>query len=156
MTKHSLIQLLFPYPARGFSGQRWLNVLLRSLHLVGIVGISGGFLFDQKPDAWGLYWHLTLASGIALMALYLGGSVCWLFELKGLIIVVKTLLLGIALLVPSMRAELFLFVVILSGLIAHAPAAFRGYRWMPLPVTASCRPDAAGVSAPPHHHRTRT
>ena len=152
--KHTIIQLLFPYPARGFRGQRWLNVLLRSLHLVGIVGISGGFLFDEKPDAWGHYWHLTLASGVALMALYLWGSVCWLFELKGLVIVLKTLLLGIALLIPSIRAELFLFVVILSGVIAHAPGAFRGYRWIPLPTTASCRADAARTSAPAKRRRT--
>ena len=145
--KHSIIQLLFPHPARGFRGQRWLNVLLRSLHLVGIVGISGGFLFDQNAGAWELYWHLTLTSGVALMVLYLWGSACWLFELKGLVIVLKTLLLGIALLIPSIRAELFLFVVILSGVIAHAPGAFRGYRWLPLPITASCGPDAARGSA---------
>jgi hypothetical protein len=152
--KHTIIQLLFPYPARGFRGQRWLNVLLRSLHLVGIAGISGGFLFDEKPDTWGHYWHLALASGVALMALYLWGSVCWLFELKGLVIVLKTLLLGIALLIPSIRAELFLFVVILSGVIAHAPGTFRGYRWIPLPATVSCRPDAARTSAPPKQRRT--
>jgi hypothetical protein len=155
MMKHSLIQLLFPHPARGFRGQRWVNVALRSLHLVGIVGIGGGFLFDHKPDAWELYWHLSLASGIALMGLYLWGSVGWLFELKGLVIVVKTLLLGIALLVPSIRAEVFLFVVILSGVIAHAPGAFRGYRWVPLPGVAQVRPADADAGAVRTHRRRR-
>lgn len=137
----ALNRLLFPHPPRGFPGQRWLNVALRSLHLVGIAGIGGGFLFVQAPETWEVYWHLTVTSGVALTALYLWGSVGWLFELKGLTIVVKTLLLGVALLVPSLRAELFLLLIVLSAVIAHAPGAVRGYRWVRLPFAAAPAPD---------------
>jgi hypothetical protein len=146
----SLQRRLFPDPPRGFRGQRWLNVSLRSLHLVGIAGIGGGFLFDQAPETWAAYWHLTVISGVALTALYLWGSVGWLFELKGLSIVVKTLLLGVALLVPSLRAELFLLLIVLSALIAHAPGAVRGYRWLRLPFAAVPAPD----NPPPDRRRT--
>jgi hypothetical protein len=134
--RSALAQLLFPEPARRFRGERWVNVALRSLHLVGVAGIGGGFLFDQPPAAWETYWHLTVGSGVALSALYLWGTAAWLFELKGLSIVIKTLLLAVALWLPALRAELFVVVVILSGLIAHAPAWVRGYRWFgpPAPV----------------------
>ncbi|MCB1819556.1 MAG: hypothetical protein KDI77_16675, partial [Gammaproteobacteria bacterium] len=60
----SLAQILFPEPTRYFPGQRWVNIALRSLHLVGVAGIGSGFLFDQAPAAWDTYWHLTLISGI--------------------------------------------------------------------------------------------
>lgn len=127
-----IIRALLPDSPRYLRGERWLNIALRALHLVGVAGIGGGFLFDQDPALWKAYWYLSLATGIALTGLYLWSTCAWLFELKGLAIVIKVLLLAIALAWPAARAELFITLVILSGLIAHAPARIRGYRWLPI------------------------
>jgi hypothetical protein len=145
----SLAQILFPEPTRYFPGQRWVNIALRSLHLVGVAGIGSGFLFDQAPAAWDTYWHLTLVSGIALSILYLWNTAAWLFELKGLGIVIKVVLLGIAWGVPALRAELFILVIMLSAVIAHATARVRGYRWSGIPIPGN--PAAQGKPRQPHH-----
>ncbi|MCG6967759.1 MAG: hypothetical protein LJE59_14765 [Chromatiaceae bacterium] len=131
--KADLVQTLFPTPPRWFRGERWVNIVLRSLHLVGVAGIGGGFLFDLDPTVWETYWYLTLATGTALSAIYVWCTAAWLFELKGLVILVKTALLWIALTYPSVRSELFVAIVILSGLIAHAPARLRASHWIALP-----------------------
>lgn len=145
----SLAQILFPEPTRYFPGQRWVNIALRSLHLVGVAGIGSGFLFDQAPATWDTYWHLTLISGIALSILYLWNTAAWLFELKGLGIVIKVVLLGIAWGIPALRTELFILVIILSAVIAHATARVRGYRWSGIPIPGN--PAAHGKPRQPHH-----
>lgn len=125
----ALGRVLFPPEPRHFPGQRWVNIAMRSVHLVGVAGIGGGFLFDLNRAAWEIYWLLTLASGVALSLLYLWSTCAWIIELKGLAIVVKTALLGLALAVPEARGELFVLIIAISGMIAHAPARVRGYRW---------------------------
>jgi hypothetical protein len=129
----TLISLLFPHEARVFPGQRWVNISLRCAHLVGVAGIAGGFLFGLEPEAWASYWHLTLASGIALSLIYVWSTAAWLFELKGLTIILKTMLLALALAVPSLKGEVFIAIIVMSGLIAHAPARVRSRPWLKLP-----------------------
>ncbi|MCB1774079.1 MAG: hypothetical protein KDI88_10715 [Gammaproteobacteria bacterium] len=124
---------LFPERSRHFAGERWINIALRCLHLVGVAGMSGGFLFDLAASEWSFYWYLAIATGAALALLYLWNSATWLFELKGLAILFKLALLAIAAALPSLRGEVFVVVIVLSGLVAHAPARVRGWRWSSLP-----------------------
>ncbi len=108
---------------------RSANILLRSLHLLGVAGIGGGFLFALPEAQWQPYGYLTLASGMGMVLLYLYESRTWPVRLKGLVILLKLLLLGAALQWPAWRAELFALVLLLSGWIAHAPGWVRGWRW---------------------------
>jgi hypothetical protein len=123
-----LRRLLIPSQPRTFPGERWVNIALRCLHLVGVAGVGGGFLFDLEPARWLAFWHLTIYSGVLLTLLYLWGSALWLLQIKGLAIVLKVLLLAVAVAVPAWRGEVFILVIILSGLIAHAPGEVRGFR----------------------------
>ena len=123
-----LVRLLCPAQPRTFPGERWVNIALRCLHLVGVAGIGGGFLFDLEPTRWLAFWHLTLASGVLLSLLYLWGTALWLLQLKGLAIVLKVALLALAWHWPAWRGELFILVIFVSGLMAHAPGRIRGFR----------------------------
>lgn len=67
-------------------------------------------------------------------------------QLKGLAIVLKVALLGMALSLPDWRAELFVLVFVLSGLIAQAPGEVRGIGWRP----RWARGDGCGSSLHPH------
>jgi len=129
----TLISMLFPRDAREFRGQRWVNISLRCAHLVGVAGVAGGFLFGLEPGSWAFYWHLALASGIGLSLIYVWSNAAWLLELKGLTIVIKTMMLAAALAVPDIKAEIFIAIIVMSGLIAHAPARVRSRRWLRLP-----------------------
>ena len=121
-------RLLAP-PPRFFPGQRWVNIALRGLHLVGVAGIGGGFLFDLAEARWLPYWHLTLASGVMLAALYVWTDPAWLIQLKGQAILAKLALLALAELYPPWRAGLFLSVIVLSAFFAHAPDRVRSHIW---------------------------
>jgi len=99
---------------------------------VGVAGIGGGFLFSLDPAVWETYWLLTLSTGIVLSLLYVWSTLAWMLELKGIAVVFKTTLLALAFAIPEARAEIFVLVIVLSSVIAHAPARIRGYRWSKL------------------------
>ena len=120
--------LLFPEKPRSFPGMRWLNICLRSMHLVGIAGTGGGFLFSLPLTEWLPFWRMMLASGVLLSLLYLWLSAAWLAQLRGQVIVLKLLLLALAEALPEWRAWIFILIVVLSGVIAHAPACVRVFR----------------------------
>ena len=120
---------MFPIEPRMFHGQRWVNISLRCGHLVGIAGIGGGFLYGLDAQSWSA-WQITVFSGVALSLVYSWTDGAWLLEMKGLAILLKLLLLGVGLVIPDLRAGVFILVIILSGLIAHAPARVRERRWL--------------------------
>jgi len=123
----ALRQLLFPAESRFFPGQRWVNISLRTLHLIGVAGLGGGFLYTAEGDAWRAFLDLTIWSGIGLTAISVWNNGIWLFQLRGQAILLKLLLLGLMPLLPSLRLPLFLVILVVSGVIAHAPAKVRYY-----------------------------
>ena len=126
----TLKPILFPMEPRSFYGQRWVNIAMRCAHLVGIAGIGGGFLYGLDAGSWSFYWQLTVSSGAALSLIYIWSNGAWLLEMKGLAIILKLVVLTVALMIPDLRATAFILVIIMSGLIAHAPARVRSRRWL--------------------------
>lgn len=116
---------------RTFPGQRWVNILLRSIHLAGVAGLGAGFIHGLPESRWLVFWYIAVGSGAMLMALYLWSSITWLLQAKGLVIVLKLGLLALAGVFPEWGAGLFLAVIVLSSVMAHAPGAVRGFGWRP-------------------------
>lgn len=123
----SLKAWLFPRESRYLPGQRWLNVLFRTLHLVGLGGLGAGFLYPAVDESWRLYLQITLVSGsgLALISIYSNGI--WLLQLRGQVVFLKLVLLALMTPFPGLRAELFILIILLSGWIAHATARVRYY-----------------------------
>ena len=128
-----LKQVLFPIEPRVFCGQRWVNIGLRCTHLVGVAGIGGGFLYGLDADSWSVYWQITVFSGVVLSLIYIWSSGAWLLEMKGLAVFLKLVLLTVGCMIPELRPAAFILVIVLSGLIAHAPARVRARRWLDIP-----------------------
>ncbi|MCB1860591.1 MAG: hypothetical protein KDI47_02505 [Gammaproteobacteria bacterium] len=122
-----LKQLLFPAESRFLPGQRWVNILLRTLHLIGIAGLGGGFFYPSEGDLWRWFFDLTLWSGIGLAAIAIWNNGIWLIQLRGQAILLKLILLGLMPLFPAVRLPLLLAILIISGVISHAPASVRYY-----------------------------
>lgn len=120
-----LKQLLFPAESRFFPGQRWVNIMLRTLHLIGIAGLGGGFFYVAEGDLWRTFFDFTLWSGVGLMAIAIWNNGTWLVQLRGQAILLKLLLLGLMPMFPALRLPLFLAILIISGVISHAPASVR-------------------------------
>ena len=114
---------------RFFPGQRWVNILLRTLHLIGVAGLGGGFLYLALGEEWRGYLSLTLGSGLALSVIeaWSNGVRNWLLQLCGLAVLAKILLLGAMYWFPAARLPLFLLVIVISSVISHAPARVRHF-----------------------------
>ncbi|MCB1762292.1 MAG: hypothetical protein KDI27_04025 [Gammaproteobacteria bacterium] len=122
-----LKQLLFPVESRSFAGQRWVNIMLRTLHLIGVAGLGGGFLYPAEGDHWQRFFFLTLWSGVGLAVISIWNNGNWLLQLRGQAILLKLLLLLLIPLVPVLKLPLFLGVIVISGVMSHAPARVRYY-----------------------------
>jgi hypothetical protein len=108
-------------------GNRWLNVILRTLHLVGVAGIGGGYLYACQGDDWRLYQDICLVSGTLLALLFFYSNGVWLLQLRGLVILLKLALFYAIVLWPDLAVPLLVLILILSGWISHAPARVRYY-----------------------------
>lgn len=123
----TLYRRLFPVAGRSFACMRWLNIALRTLHLVGVAGLAGAYLYPVPRPLWEPYLWLSVISGGGLVALALYGNAVWLVQMRGLLILLKLLLLGSMLWWPALALESGLGVIVLSAVIAHAPGKLRYY-----------------------------
>ena len=112
---------------------RWLNISLRSLHLIGMAGIAGAYLDQESAVALLPFWELTLYSGLAMVGLAIWANGRWLLQLRGAVIMVKLLILWS---LPWLDSQFsngggwgFMMMILLSSLISHAPAKVR-YRFV--------------------------
>jgi len=123
----SLKQIIFPSQPRGFLGQRWVDISLRTLHLLGMAGLGGGYFYSAVNEVWLGFLYLTLGSGLAMMLLSIWSNGIWLVQLRGHAILLKLILLILILWCVELKALLLVAVIIISGLIAHAPGDVRYY-----------------------------
>jgi hypothetical protein len=127
------VSRLFPASARSFPALRWLNITLRSLHLVGMAGMAGGYLYRGSLNPLFDFWQLTLLSGVAMVVLAIWSDGRWLLQMRGAAILLKLLLLS---LLPWLESHIghgaawgFVVIILISSLIAHAPGRVR-YRFV--------------------------
>jgi hypothetical protein len=119
--------ILFPRKEREFKGDRWVSISLRTLHLIGIVGVGSGLLFDAPKETWCPYWMLCVGSGVAMICLYIWYSAIWVIQLRGIVIFFKIALVLCLPLLEGYEPHILVIVIVLSGLISHAPGAARYY-----------------------------
>jgi hypothetical protein len=100
---------------------------MRTLHLVGVAGIGGGYLYLSQDETWRIYQDTCLISGALLSLLLVCSNGIWLLQLRGLVIALKVALFFCAILWPSLAIPLVILILVLSGWIAHAPAKVRYY-----------------------------
>ncbi|ALG67336.1 hypothetical protein [Beggiatoa leptomitoformis] len=118
---------LFPKQHRRFNGLRWARIILRTLHIIGVVGLGGGILFHLPENTWYPYLLLTSFTGICLILLELWTNAVWLFQLGGLAILSKLGLFFLLLHFHYYEQFLLISILIISGIISHAPAIVRHY-----------------------------
>ena len=106
--------------------RRWTSIVLRSLHLAGVVDAALGVLGHGTPHAAGI--ALMLVTGFALYAIDLWQNRGLWREVAGVFIVVKLLGLAAMLALPAIAALLFWLLLVASAVVSHAPYSFRHRR----------------------------
>ncbi|MCV6588366.1 MAG: hypothetical protein OIF57_04950 [Marinobacterium sp.] len=113
---------------RDMPGRRWISITLRSLHLLGIAGIAGGYIYQLPFALWHPWLMLALGTGLLMVIkeVYVDGI--WLLQLRGQLILLKLALLIFShFLWETPQAWVYGLIILISGVIAHAPGDVRYY-----------------------------
>ncbi|EIJ41141.1 hypothetical protein BegalDRAFT_0219 [Beggiatoa alba B18LD] len=131
----TILHWIFPKKHRYFNGLRWIRITLRTLHIIGVVGLGGGILFDIPPQHWHSYLYLVTFTGFGLIGLELWTNAVWLVQLGGIVILSKLFLIFLLLHIPHYEKFFLLSILIMSGIISHAPAFIRHFSlWHKKPI----------------------
>ena len=107
--------------------KRWTKISLRTLHLLAVAGVGGGLIFGLDIDVWRNYWWLVIVSGVLMMLVDVISNPLWLIQIRGLAIMFKLILFALLGSHPAWDIYLLLFIIIISGVISHAPGDLRYY-----------------------------
>ena len=107
--------------------KRWTKISLRTLHLLAVAGVGGGILFGLEKDLWVNYWWLALVSGVLMMVIDIVSNPVWIVQVRGLVIYLKLILLAFLGSNPSLDGWLLAVIIMMSGIISHAPGQLRYY-----------------------------
>ena len=107
--------------------KRWTKISLRTLHLLSVAGVGGGIFFGLEQAAWLNYWWLALVSGALMMLIDIISNPVWIVQVRGLAIFLKLILLVFLGKWPSLDGLILAIVIIISGVISHAPGNLRYY-----------------------------
>lgn len=107
--------------------KRWTKISLRTLHLLSVAGVGGGILFGLDKYLWINYWWLALASGALMMLVDIVSNRIWLVQIRGLAIFFKLVLLAFLGINPTWDGYILAAVIIISGVVSHAPGKVRYY-----------------------------
>lgn len=106
--------------------RRWLDVLLRGLHLLTVV-LLGAALLGAPLESRQMVLAM-LASGVALFVTQFWGRPDLFRQWSGVSLVIKLGLVALMPVIPAATAVLFWVILLWSVIFAHAPATFRHRR----------------------------
>lgn len=107
---------------RDFPGKRWVNVVLRTAHVIGVV-LLGAALLGAASLTLGV--SMTLIPGVGMLLIDTWANPAHLRETAGAGVIVKLILVALMALQPAWAPGLFWLVLALSMLLSHAPGTFR-------------------------------
>ncbi|WP_440875513.1 hypothetical protein [Thalassotalea sp. PLHSN55] len=110
-----------------FTGKRWLKITLRSLHLVGIAGVFAS-LFSVTDLS--IYWFIAIASGVGLLMLEALSNLVWFVQVRALVMYIKLALFICVYIWPIVAWQLMVCIILLSGVISHAPSSVRYFSFV--------------------------
>jgi hypothetical protein len=118
----------FPERMRLLPQSRAMSIAMRTLHMGAFGVLLGGHTFALDADRLIPYLWVTIVSGLGLIALEVYAvGLYWLVLGKGIMVLVKLVLL---LLIPffwEARVPLLLLVVSIASIGSHMPARYRHY-----------------------------
>ncbi|GAB4164842.1 MAG: hypothetical protein Fur0039_00140 [Rhodocyclaceae bacterium] len=112
---------------RDFPGKGVLINGLRILHLAGVVAVGGTLLAEPAREPGSAALVLLVAPGALIAMLDAWSKPGYAFQLKGLGVIAKLLLVAWMALDADHRLMLFWVILAFSSAAAHAPGRVRGY-----------------------------
>lgn len=135
-----MLKTLFPAEPRDFPYRRSLRILLRTLHILATGVLLGGCVFNQPAAALAPWLTASAGTGLALVVIDLHASLMVLVELRGLMLLIKLLLLILIPVFWDLRIHLLVIVLFLGAIGSHMPKSYRHKILLPASIRESFRP----------------
>lgn len=123
----NLYSLIFPAESRTFPFMRWVRIILRTMHLTGMAGMTGLYFSVPLNYQYYPFAMLTFTTGFFLVALELWSNGVWLIQLRGMAVCLKLFILSFLIVTPHHGLAVMMLLIIISGVISHAPGHVRYY-----------------------------
>lgn len=106
---------------------RWLNISLRTAHILAMGILLGGHAFDVSAERLMFVLWLTIGTGVGLIALESSARLLWLHQGRGIMVLVKLALICSVPLFWDYRLPILLAVVVIASVGSHMSGRFRYY-----------------------------
>jgi hypothetical protein len=113
-----------------------VGISLRTVHLIGVAGIGGAFLYRAPLTLYKPYLVLLTVSGGAMLCLEIWSNRECLLQVRGAATIVKLVVLMTSFYI-GMEAYILITVIIISGVISHAPGKVRYFVLIKEPLNKS-------------------
>jgi len=97
------------------------------VHIAAIGILLGGHFFDIAHTRLFIWLYLSIISGAGLIGIELYSSFKWLYQGKGVLVLIKLLLVASVAVFWEQRLWLLLIVLIIGSVGSHMPGRFRYY-----------------------------
>jgi len=116
---------LFPDKPRDLPFRLSIRVLSRALHILAAGVLLGGHIFNQTEAILEPWLWTTVATGIIILITDLHSSLAILFEVRGMAILFKIILLLLIPLFWEERISLLVCVLLIGAISSHLPKRYR-------------------------------
>jgi hypothetical protein len=120
-------RMMLPEPPRVLPYARALSIGLRTFHITAIGILLGGHVFALPADRLFVWLLLSLISGVGLIGVELYSSCKWLYQGKGMLVLLKLVLVAAVAIWWEQRVWLLLVVLAIGSVGSHMPGRFRYY-----------------------------
>jgi hypothetical protein len=103
-----------------------MSIALRTLHIAAVGILLGGHAFEVTAVRLLPWLYLSIISGAGLIGLELYSSCKWLYQGKGVLVMLKLLLAAVAVFWEQ-RFWLLLAALVVGSVGSHMPGRFRYY-----------------------------
>ena len=121
----NLKSALFPNTPRNFPFRRSVRIGLRTVHIFTSGTLLGGYIFQQPLTVLEPWLLGSIISGLLLFATDLYASASILFELSGLAVISKLVLLAILPFFWDARISLLVIILVIGSVSSHLPKRYR-------------------------------
>ena len=104
-----------------------VRISLRTVHLISMAFLVGSVALGHSVTDLPVSFWGTVLSGVLFIGVELHQSFVWLFQLKGLAVVVKALLLVGSAIAPRSALAMLVLAIIIGGISSHLPGKYRCY-----------------------------
>ena len=125
MLKSRLLTVLFPEQPREFPHRMAMRLSLRALHIMTTGVFLGGHIFHQPISVLEPWLWVAILSGLAILLTDIYSSFAVLFEIRGLVVLLKIVLISLIPFFWDQRIFILVLMLFIGAISSHMPKRYR-------------------------------